>query len=115
MEKIFQVFINEKDMGIQRILKLVDIATARSAFTGEYLKAIDVAAAVIRGWRKNPNEGAILYLARKVSEVRHIIAQAESPLPYYYFAGGVYKEASILDRPGFPLELPAKEAGHERN
>jgi prophage antirepressor-like protein len=112
MDRIYHVFINEEDMGLQRILKLLDLALAKSAFTGEYIMARDVAAAVMRGMGRKPTNGQLSYLALKVSEVRRIVEQAGSPLPRYRFAGGVYKEVLPCDRPGFPLELPEKGAGH---
>jgi len=114
MDRIFQVFINEEDMGLQRIFKLMDMATAKSEFTGEYIKAVDVATAVMRGMKKNPTSGQLSAMATKVSEVRRIVEQSDIPLPRYRFAGSVYKEAHICDRPGFPLELPAKEAQYAR-
>jgi prophage antirepressor-like protein len=113
MDRIYRVFINEEDMGLQRILKLLDLALAKSAFTGEYIMARDVAAAVMRGMGKKPTNGQLSYMATKVSEVRRIVEQSGTPLPRYRFAGGVYKEVLPCDRPGFPLELPEKEAGHE--
>jgi prophage antirepressor-like protein len=112
MDRIYQVFINEEDMGLQRILKLLDMATAKSAFTGEYIKAVDVATAVMRGLKNRPTAGQLAALATKVTEVRRIVEQSETPLPRYRFAGGVYKEILPCDRPGFPLELPEKEIGH---
>jgi prophage antirepressor-like protein len=112
MDRIYRVFINEEDMGLQRILKLLDMATAKSAFTGEYVKAVDVAAAVMRGMKNRPTAGQLAALAAKVTEVRHIVEQSETPLPRYRFAGGVYKETLPCNRPSFPLELPEKEAGH---
>jgi predicted TIM-barrel enzyme len=110
MDRIYRVFINEEDMGLQRILNLLDLATAKSAFTGEYIKAVDVAAAVMRGLKKRPTDGQLGALASKVSEVRRIVEQADCVLPRYRFAGGVYKEVLPCDRPGFPLDLPGKEA-----
>jgi len=110
MDRIYRVFINEEDMGLQRILNLLDLATAKSAFTGEYVKAVDVAAAVMRSLKKRPTDGQLGALASKVSEVRRIVEQADCVLPRYRFAGGVYKEVLPCDRPGFPLELAEKEA-----
>ncbi|MDR0759387.1 MAG: hypothetical protein LBF74_04670, partial [Treponema sp.] len=112
MDRIYHVFINEEDMGLQRILKLLDLALAKSDFTGEYIMARDVAAAVMRGMGRKPTVGQLSYLATKVSEVRRIVEQSGSPLPRYRYAGGVYKEVLPCGRPGFPLELPEKEAGH---
>jgi prophage antirepressor-like protein len=112
MDRIYQVFINEEDMGLQRILKLLDLALAKSAFTGEYIMARDAAAAVMRGMGKRPTNGQLSYMATKVSEVRPIVEQSGSPLPRYRYAGGVYKEALPCGCPGFPLELPEKEVGH---
>jgi prophage antirepressor-like protein len=114
MDRIFKVFVNEEDMGLQRIFKLLDLALAKSDFTGEYVKAIDVAAAVMRGIKQRPTYGQLGALATKVSEVRRIVEESDTPLPRYRFAGSVYKEALPCSRPGFPLELPAPEVNDVR-
>jgi prophage antirepressor-like protein len=110
MDKIFQVFFFDEDMGPQRILRLLDLTMAKSALTGEYIKAVDVAAATLRSLKKKPTGGRIHHLADKVSEIRRIVDESGTPLPRYRYAGNLYKEVLPCDGPGFPLNLPAKEA-----
>ena len=112
-DEIFRVFIAEEDFGPQRILRLLDLATAKSAITGEYIKAIDVAKALTWGLKNRPTKSQLSHMAQKVGRIRAILRESGAPLPRFHYAIGSYREA-LPDRPGFPLALPAKGASDAR-
>jgi hypothetical protein len=63
-------------------LKALELATAKSDLTGEYIKAVDVAIAILRSIKKRPTKSRIRLIAEKVGTIRRII---DVGLRLFYF------------------------------
>jgi hypothetical protein len=111
MDEIFKIFINEEGFGPQRIIQLLDLATARSALTGEYIGAPAVAALAWMNMKKNKKDDPFDRMVTYVDKIRKIIEESGAELPRLRCIAGQYSDAAPLcERPGFPLALPAKGA-----